>query len=354
MRKVINLHGKPRIGAGCEPYLLAEIGTNHNGDIQVARDLVKVVAESGFDCAKFQIYDADEIVSSQVQASDYGLDGYYGDITAREMFDKHLKTPKEWFPELTALCRKLGIDCAVTIHGERGLAWAKKMDFDIIKVASMDHNNLPFLRSLVNAIDAPILISFGMATLEGIDSALNVLQSHRFGVGIFHCVSIYPPLVEELRLSNISFLSKRFSAPVGLSDHSADVMTSLAALSLGARLFEKHITLNKKSMGPDHPFALEPDEMNAYVQGLRTLARGLDSGNFQMPTEREFDKRSVYLKSVTIARNLPAGHKLESSDLLLTRPGSGIPPNDLSAVIGRVLARTLQSGAALAWEDLLP
>lgn len=354
MRKAINLHGKPRIGDGCEPYLMAEIGTNHNGDIQVARDLVEAVAESGFDCAKFQIYDAEEIVSSQVRASDYGLDSYYGDISAWEMFDKHLKTPKDWFPELSALCRKYGIDCAATIHGKRGLAWAREIDFDIIKIASMDHNNLPFLRSLVNAIDAPILISFGMATLEDIDSALSVMQAHRSGVGIFHCVSIYPPLVEELRLSNISFLRERFTVPVGLSDHSEDAITSLAALSLGARLFEKHITLNKKSLGPDHPFALEPDEMNSYVKGLRILARALDSGDFQLPTEREFKMRSAYLKSVTVAHNLPAGHKLESSDLLLARPGSGIPPKDLSAVIGRVLACTLQRGTVLAWEDLVP
>jgi len=354
MGATVNLHGKPRIGDGCAPYLIAEIGTNHNQDIQIARDLVKAVAEAGFDCAKFQSYEADEIVSGNVTARDYGLEKYYGDISALEMFSKYLKTPKEWFPELRDLCRQLGIDCATTIHGPHGLAWARHMGFDLIKIASMDHNNLPFLRSLVNAIDAPVLVSFGMAVLEDIDTAVETLRPHRPGVGIFHCVSIYPPCPEELRLANIPFLRKRFPVPVGLSDHAEDVITSLAALSLGSRLFEKHVTLDKKSHGPDHPFALEPEQMKAYVNGLRILADGLDSGEFELPTTKESAIRAAYLKSVVAARDLPAGRKIDAADLTLVRPGTGIPPKDIDAVVGRSVRRLIPKGTVLAWDDLVP
>lgn len=352
MGVTINLRGKPRIGDGCSPYLIAEIGTNHNQEIQIARVLVKAVAEAGFDCAKFQIYESNEIVSGNVRASDYSLEKYYGDISAAEMFDKYLRTPKEWFPELRDLCRQYGIDCATTIHGAHGLEWAREMDFDLIKIASMDHNNLPFLRSLVNVIDAPILISFGMATLADIDAAVATLSPHRPGVGVFHCVSIYPPRPEELRLTNIPFLRQRFPVPVGFSDHADDVITSLAALSLGSRLFEKHVTLDKKSHGPDHPFALEPHQMKTYVNGLRILADGLDSGEFEAPTCKELAIRASYLKSIVAARDLPSGHKLEAGDLILVRPGTGIPPKDMDAVIGRAVRRSLQQGAVLAWEDL--
>jgi sialic acid synthase SpsE len=348
----INLRGKPRIGNDCSPYLIAEIGTNHNQDIHIARTLVRAVADAGFDCAKFQSYEANEIVSANVRASDYGLEQYYGDISAAEMFDKFLKTPKEWFPELRDLCRQYGIDCATTIHGPHGLAWAREMDFDLIKIASMDHNNLPFLRSLVNAIDAPILISFGMAALADIDDAVATLSSHRPGVGILHCVSIYPPRSEELRLANIPFLRQRFPVPVGFSDHSDDAITSLAALSLGSRLFEKHVTLDKTSHGPDHPFALEPDQMKAYVNGLRILADGLDLGEFEEPTSNESAIRASYLKSIVATRDLPIGHKLQAGDLTMVRPGNGIPPKDMDAVIGRVLRSPLQQGALLAWVDL--
>ena len=348
----INLHGKPRIGDGCSPYLIAEIGTNHNQDIQIARDLVKRVAEAGFDCAKFQSYEADEIVGGNVSARDYGLDKYYGDITAVKMFSKYLKTPKEWFPELRDLCRQFSIDCATTIHGMHGLTWARDMDFDLIKIASMDHNNLPFLRSLVNAIDAPILVSFGMATLEDIDAAVKTLHPHRPGIGIFHCVSIYPPRPDELRLANIPFLQKRFPVPVGFSDHADDVITSLAALSLGSRLFEKHVTLNKKSHGPDHLFALEPDQMKAYVKGIRILADGLDSGEFELPSVNESAIRGVYLKSIVAARDLPAARKIDSADLTLVRPGTGISPKDIDSVLGRTLRHPITKGTVLAWDDL--
>jgi sialic acid synthase SpsE len=352
MNATINLRGKPRIGYGCSEYLIAEIGTNHNQDFQIARDLVKTVAEVGFDCAKFQIYESDEIVSGNVRASDYGLEQYYGDISAAEMFDKYLKTPKEWFPELRDLCHQCGIDCATTIHGSQGLDWSREMNFDLIKIASMDHNNLPFLRSLVNTIDAPILVSFGMAALADIDAAVATLSRHYPGLGIFHCVSLYPPRPEELRLSNIPFLRHRFPVPVGFSDHSDDVITSLAALTLGSCLFEKHVTLNKKSHGPDHPFALEPNQMRSYVNGLRILANSLNSGQFEVPTSKESANRTSYLKSIIAARDLPVGHKLENGDLTLVRPGTGIPPKEMDAVIGRAVRHPLQQGAVLTWDDL--
>jgi len=352
MNTAIKLHGKPTIGDGLPPYLIAEIGTNHNQDIRIARDLVKAVAEAGFDCAKFQSYEADEIVSEKVMARDYGLEKYYGDISAREMFAKYLKTPKEWFPELTNLCREYGIDCATTIHGTHGLAWAQNIGFDLIKVASMDHNNIPFLKSLLNGIKAPVLMSFGMAELSDMDAAVELLKSHRHGFGVFHCVSIYPPRAEEMRLANIPFMRQRYPIPVGFSDHADDVITSLAALSLGACMFEKHVTMDRKMHGPDHPFALEPTAMKSYVTGLCTLARGLASGEFESPTSKESAIRGSYLKSVVAARDLPAGHKLSAADLTLSRPGTGIPPKDFQTVIGRTLRQTTPQGTTLVWDHL--
>ena len=153
-------------------------------------------------------------------------------------------------------------------------------------------------------------------------------------------------------MANIPFLRQRFPLPVGFSDHADDVITSLAALSLGSRLFEKHVTLDKKTHGPDHPFALEPDQMKSYVSGLRILSDGLDSGEFEAPSSKESAIRAAYLKSIVIARDLPAGHKLEISDLTLVRPGTGIPPKEMDAVLGRVVRTPLQQGAVLAWNDL--
>ena len=132
-------------------------------DINIAKALIKEIAKAGFDCAKFQTYEANEIVNEIITSKDYKLENLYGNIPAIDMFDKYLKTPKDWFPELIELCHDLGIDCATTIHGSNGINWIKDLNFDIIKIASMDHNNFPFLRNIINNIKQPILISFGMA-----------------------------------------------------------------------------------------------------------------------------------------------------------------------------------------------
>ena len=351
--KALINNGKIEIGSGKPPYLIAEIGTNHNQDLQMARDLIKEIAAAGFDCVKFQTYEPYEIVGTGVQASEYGLEKYYGDISAYEMFDNYLKTPKAWFPELRDLCRELNIDCATTIHGRDGLNWAKKQNFDIIKIASMDHNNFPFLKTLVNAIDAPLLISFGMATWEDIMKAVEISLPHLPGLGIFHCVSVYPPQPEELRLANIPLLLDRFNIPVGFSDHSDDVVTSLAALSLGAQIFEKHVTLDRSLAGPDHPFSLEPGQMKSYVKCINHLFRELKSNSFVEPVAGELANRTTFTKSIVIANDIPSGHILAPDDLELVRPGTGIPPKDLNKVVACRTKRALNKGSILAWEDLV-
>lgn len=348
----LTIRGQHRIGHSHSPYLIAEIGTNHNRDIRLARDLIIAAADTGFDSVKFQIYEADEIVSETVLASDYGMSTCYGNISAQEMFERHLKTPKEWFPELLDLSHAHGLDCIVTVHGQNGIDWAKALNFDAIKIASMDHNNLPLLKSLVNRINVPILLSLGMADLEAIDTAVSILIEHKMGVGIFHCVSIYPPSQSELRLTNIPFLANRFPIPIGFSDHTSNVASALTALCLGAQFFEKHVTLNKDAIGPDHCFALDPEDMRIYVKEINSLFSEMRAGRFLSPSEREMANRNAYLKSIIVARDVAAGHLLTIDDLVLLRPGTGIPPKDLPLVVNRRLARDLKKGDLLAWNDL--
>lgn len=350
----IMVRGRPAIGAGLPPYVISEIGTNHNQSLELARSLVRATAEAGCDCAKFQIYEPDEIVSARVRAADYGLDGIYGDISARQMFERHLKTPKEWFPELRDLCHELGLDCCVTIHGQGGLRWVRNLGVDMIKVASMDHTNLPFLRSLVGAFDVPILASFGMAALSDIDAAVSILRDHRPGFVPFHCVAVYPPNPDEVRLNTIPFLRQRYGIEVGFSDHTVDVVTCTAAVALGAVLFEKHFTLDRRQEGPDHPFALEPEDMAAFVKNIRLASRSIGREGFSEPAERERANRTSYLKSIIVSRDLPAGHSLTRADLYLARPGTGLRPDLLETVLGRRLVRPVLAETPLFAADLMP
>ena len=132
MTPALIVRGRPAIGSGHDSYVIAEIGTNHNRSLETARAMLHALAGTGCDCAKFQIYESDEIVSARVRAADYGFDGLYGDISAQEMFDRHLKTPKTWFPELRDLCRTLGMDFSATIHGADGVRWARDVGLDIV------------------------------------------------------------------------------------------------------------------------------------------------------------------------------------------------------------------------------
>lgn len=350
----LSVRGQPKIGAALRPYIMAEVGTNHNRDLATARTMLREIAAAGCDCAKFQIYEPDEIVSAGVRASAYGLDKLYGDISAREMFGRHLQTPKDWFPELRDLCHELGMDFSATIHGAHGLRWAEQVGLDVVKIASMDHNNLPFLRSLVNRLPAPILVSFGMGQLADIDATVKALAAHRPGSGFFHCCAVYPPKPEELRLGNLPFLAKRHGAIFGFSDHAIGVEAAVAARAAGAVLFEKHITLDRRQSGPDHTFAMQPEEFAEYIATLRATPRGRPKVpvEFVPPTARELRNRGEYLKSIIIRRDLPAGHRLTSDDVYLARPASGIPPGELENVLGRVLTRAAAAEEILQWDRL--
>ena len=330
------------------PYTIAEVGTNHDQSLSKCKKLVEAVAEAGFDCVKFQTYEPYEIVSNEVRAGDYGLEVFYGDITAYQMFDQFLKTPKEWFPDLINFSRSLGLDVATTLHGDHGISWAKNLDFDLIKVASMDHNNFPFLRSLVENISCPILISFGMAELSDIELAVEIVSKHHAGAGMFHCVSIYPPKSYETRIANVKYFADTFPLLGGLSDHTDDVVTSLAAYALGARIFEKHVTLNRDDPGPDHPFALNPSEMKEYIAGLRCLHRELSAATFVPPISKERSTGDKYLKSIVAARDLSKGAVLTKDDLAFARPGTEIPPSEIDDVIGRELQCDMKAGDLLS------
>lgn len=353
-RPVLLVRGHESRGLGLPAYVIAEVGTNHNGDLETARTIVSRLANSGCDCVKFQIYEAEEIVSARVRARDYGLDTLYGDISAQEMFDRYLKTPKEWFPELRDLCHSLGMNFAATIHGRNGLEWASRAGVDVLKIASMDHNNVPLLQSLVNVIDAPILISVGMAELHDIDIIVATLRDHQLGYGLFHCCSLYPPKPEELRLSNIPFLSARYGVPVGFSDHSEGDEASQTALDLGAVMFEKHVTLDRRQPGPDHPFAMEMNEFKAFVAALkRRIPRPPGRAwRFMGPLTRERENFRLAGKSVITRRALTAGHVLRDEDIYVSRPGTGIRPEWFAEILGCALARDVGEEVPLNWTDL--
>ena len=265
-------------------YIIAEIGTNHNRSKSKAINMIYELSKTKCDCVKFQIYEPNEIVNKKVSCKDYGLDKIYGKITAYEMFKKYLVTPKSWFPELKNICHKLNMNFAVTIHGDNGIKWAKKNKPDIIKIASMDHNNFPFIKKIVNNIKCPILVSLGMAKFEDILMLVNILKKHRKGFGLFHCTSLYPPKSKESRMKNIIFLKDKFRIPIGFSDHFVGNSLAKKAKEFGATFFEKHVTSNPSDIGPDHKFAHRINNLDRYILEIKkTKKKKVQIQNYFLP-----------------------------------------------------------------------
>jgi sialic acid synthase SpsE len=347
----LKVNNKIIAGRECAPYIIAEIGTNHNQNLDQAINLIDQISLSNCDCIKFQIYEPEEIVNSKVLCSEYGLDKFYGNITAQEMFENHLKTPKEWFPKLLDYIHSKGKDCMATLHGAHGIDWAKSFDFDLIKIASMDHTNLPFFKELIANVEVPILASFGMAEVEDIDAAMEVLGSHSKGLGIFYCSSVYPPGPDDISLGNIVAMAKRYQVPVGFSDHTMDTKIACAAIACGAKIFEKHVTIDRSLIGPDHTSAVEIDEFCEYVKTLHEINKYMNIG-FRGPSVKERENKSKYLKSIMFKNNLKKGEKISLYDIYTARPGDGISPAFRDQIVGKTLACDVNSEVPLQWSDI--
>jgi len=337
-------------------YIIAEIGTNHNKSFYKAIKMIDLASQTKCDAVKFQIYEPYEIVSKLVMAKDYGLDKFYGNISANKMFDKYLKTPKNWFPKIKNYCKTKKMDVGVTIHGEEGIRWAKKIKPDFIKIASMDHNNFPFISKLINSINVPILVSVGMAKKNDIFYLVKILKKHKYGSGIFHCTSLYPPKKNENRMKNIVFFKQKLKTNIGYSDHNVGFKMAKLAKEYGATFFEKHITLNKKDKGPDHAFALNMKEFKEYCEKLKKKKKkkNLNIRNLKFIdlTKREEQIRKKYLKSLIAKKKIIKGKKLKKKEIYLARPGNGIEPKYLEFVIGKKTNLNIKKENIIKWKDL--
>ena len=327
-------------------FFIAEIGTNHNQKKSLVKKMIREVAKTECQCVKYQIYEADEIVNNNVMASDYGLNKYYGNISAHKMFDKYLKTPKKWFPELINYALRFNIKTAATIHGDNGLKWAIQNKPHYIKIASMDHNNFPFIEKIVKVLKIPIFVSLGMAKIEDIKKLVKILSGYKYGYGIFHCISLYPPKKTELRLKNISFLKKKFNLPVGFSDHATNDNIAMEAKLNGASFFEKHITLDQKMIGPDHLFALNIKNLNRYVKNIKSVKskfKKSDKSKFLDLSKRESLIRKKYLKGLIVSKDLKKNMLINKSHIKISRPlANGLEPKDISKIIGKKTLKPLK------------
>lgn len=349
----INL-GKNLVGNFMSPYIIAEIGANHNGDMELAKKMIKSAKEAGANAVKFQSWTSTSLIAKE----EYDINESYNDGdggkkhfgSLKEMVKKYSLT-EEQHHELKEFCNIHDIAFASSPFSKEEADLLNRINVDFFKIASMDINYLDFIE-YVASFQKPIILSTGMATLAEIEKALNVCYSAgNKQVILLHCISIYPPKYEDIHLNNITMLQQTFNLPIGFSDHTIGTSIPLASVALGACLIEKHFTLDKDLPGWDHAISANPEELKIISTESKNIAASL--GNFNRTvSEAEENKKAKFRRSLVIKSNLSAGHILTKEDLTAKRPGTEITPNEIKYVIGRTLKIGKEEDSLLKWDDL--
>lgn len=335
------LNGKV-LGDYEQPYIIAELNSSHNGDLDVARKMIDAAAKAGCDCVKFQSWSVDSLYSKS----------YYKGNPIAKRFVKKFSLKPEHLKELSGYCKEKGIDFSSTPYSEAEVDFLiDECHAPFVKIASMELNNIDFLK-YIGMKEVPVILSTGMGDFDEILRAVDALQSvGNHDLALLHCVSLYPTRLETMNLKNISGLRKAFPGiPIGFSDHSADDAAAVATVALGAAIIEKHFTLDSKKIGMDNGMAMEAEPFEIMVSKCRNVFKGLGSEMREVYPE-EYKQREKMRRSVIVVRDLPAGHVLERSDLYAKRPGTGISPDKIDDLVGKRLICSVEADTLLSEDD---
>ncbi len=330
--------------------LIAEIGVNHNGDLDMARRLIDVAVEAGADAVKFQTFSAENLVTGHAEKAQYQQDNDPRAETQGEML-RRLEFAADKLVICRDHCRERDIVFLSTPFDEAATDLLMEVGVEGFKVSSGDLTNLPLLAHMA-AKELPMIISTGMADLGEIEEAVDAIQ--RSGdppLGILHCVSDYPAKPEEANLKAMQTIASAFGKPVGWSDHTLGDAVTLAAVALGARFIEKHFTLDRTLPGPDHAASLEPDELKAMIEKVRIVEASLGEP-IKRPQPSELETAKVARKSIVAARDLKKGETIKADALVCKRPGTGLAPRFLPLIIGRRAARSISADTLIDLEDI--
>ena len=323
--------------------IIAEAGVNHNGNLEMAKQLIRVAAEAGADYVKFQTFSADKLVTRTAKQAEYQKKNLQsGENDSQYTMLKKLELSRADHEELVKTCNYYGIKFLSTAFDNENLIYlTKDLDLDYIKIPSGELTNYPYLR-LAAQLNKPIILSTGMATLPEILESVNLLKE--FGVQekdlyVLHCTTEYPALISEVNLKAMDTIAEATGCKVGYSDHTMGIAVSVAAAARGAKVIEKHFTLDRNLPGPDHPASLEPEELKRLVIAIRNVQRAIGDGIKQPASDRERGNRDVARKSIVAACPIKAGEVFTEANLATKRPGTGISPMRWPEVIGKTASK---------------
>lgn len=318
-------------------FIIAEAGVNHNGSFKLAQELIDKAVDAGVDCIKFQTYKSENLVSYNVKLAEYQKENLGKDESQYKML-KELEISFEEFKELKKYCEEKNIMFLSTPFDLESCDFLNDLDMKIFKIPSGEITNLPYLRK-INSFGKKVILSTGMANLNEIRDALNVLKDCE--VSLLHCTTEYPCPYDNVNLNAIDTLRKEFKLEVGYSDHTQGIEVPIAAVAKGATIIEKHFTLDRNMEGPDHKASLEPNELKQMVTSIRNIEKAFGNG-VKEPQESEKKNIEIARKSIVAKINIKKGEIFTENNLTTKRPGSGISPMKWDFIIGKTATKDYQ------------
>lgn len=334
-------------------FIIGEAGVNHNGDIKLAYELVDIAKDAGVDAVKFQTYKTDKVISPATEMADYQKQNLCSNESQYEMVKK-LELTYEDFRKIQDYCNKKGILFLSTADEEESLDYlTDDLNIPVIKMGSSELTSLPFLKHAARK-NKPVILSTGMANLGEIETAIDTMKNVNPEIELYllHCTTNYPTQYSEVNLMAMKTISEAFKLPVGYSDHTLGIEIPIAAVALGAKIIEKHFTIDKNMTGPDHVASLNPKELAQMVKSIRNIELAMGDG-IKKPNKSEESIKRVVRRTLVAAKDLSKGKHITMEDITLKRADCGIDPKLVDILIGKQLVNDIQKDRSFTWEHFM-
>tara|TARA_B110000027_G_scaffold7606_1_gene6826 strand:- start:2055 stop:3077 length:1023 start_codon:yes stop_codon:yes gene_type:complete len=334
--------------------IIAEAGVNHNGDIKLAKKLIDVAAEAGVDYVKFQSFKADKLVSPDAKKADYQIKNTEEEDDSQYQMLKQLELSVDDHIELIKYCSLKKIKFFSTAFDLDGISYLSSLNLGVFKIPSGELTNFPYLRAVANT-GLPVILSTGMANLDEIQKSVQVLISNgtkKNQITVLHCNTEYPTPMIDVNLKAMLTIKEKLGVSIGYSDHTLGIEVPIAAVALGAKVIEKHFTLDRNLKGPDHKASLEPNELKKMVIAIRNIEMAISGNGIKEPSLSEKKNIHIARKSIHLSKDLTSGSIITEQDIISLRPGDGICTMNWEDIIGKQVNKDLKRFTKLTLKDL--
>lgn len=318
--------------------IIAEAGVNHNGSIDLAKKLIDAAVYAGVDFVKFQTFRSEGLVSKSAKKANYQIENTNDATESQLQMLKKLELSKEQHYEIVSYCKEKNVSFFSTAFDIESLVFLKELGLSLVKIPSGEITNLPYLRKAAELF-SEVIISTGMSTMSDIEKAVNVFLNaghSKNNISILHCNTEYPTKMKDVNLLAMLSIEKKFDTKIGYSDHTLGTEVPIAAVALGAKIIEKHFTLDRSLPGPDQLASLEPNELKNMVDAIRNIELAISGSGEKVPSASEYQNLEIARKSIVAKEKIYKGDVFNENNITTKRPGNGISPMEWDNVIGKI------------------